>query len=682
MKIDVRTFIQKLAKSLMGPLSIIVAAGLLLGLASTLQNPNVFGNALQNVAFVNNFVSLINSLAGGLFGLLPVLFCMSVAQGMSREDKEVATFASIIGFALFHTTIRFFLGLKGLTAETTSIDYLTSQGMSLLEATQENAAYDTVLGIFTYRMSIFGGIIVGLWCAMIHNRFHETQLPTAFSFFSGKRFVPIMTVVTIPFLALVMFFVWPLFNMIINGFGQLLAAAGVFGTFIYGFLERLLIPTGLHHILNQLIRFTPIGGTAMINGEQISGALNIFNALLMDPNPDMGTMRLATRFLTQGTHPFMVFGLPAACYAMYKTALPENKNKVKGVLLAAGLTSFFTGITEPIEFSFIFISPILWLFHAFMAGMSFLINSLLEVCIGNAGGGLIDLMLFGVLRGTETKWIINVIIGLIYAVIYYNVFKWVIVKKNIKTPGREDESDAVDYTTDTTELGTAIMEALGGKENIVEIDNCISRLRLILKSTKIVDDKALKATGSLGVIRINDENLQVVYGAKVEKAAAELKRAVKSSASAAPKKESFITPAAGKLIPISEVNDPAFSQKMMGDGFAVIPNNGKIYAPMSGTATAVFPTNHAIGIETEDGTEILLHIGIDTVKLNGKGFKSYVKQGDKVKQGELLVDADLDLIKSEGYDPVVIVLFPSKTVSVNAKHQELSLKQSVDVKID
>ena len=521
-----KTFIQKLGKSLMGPLSIIVAAGLLLGLASTLLNPNVFGNALANVGFVNDFVSLINALAGGLFGLLPILFCMSVAQGMSREDKEVATFASIIGFILFHTTIRFFLGLKGVNAETTSIEYLMGQGMSALEATQKNAAYDTVMGIFTYRMSIFGGIIVGLWTAMIHNRFHETQLPTAFSFFSGKRFVPIMMVVTIPFLAIVMFFVWPLFNMVINGFGALLASAGAFGTFIYGFLERLLIPTGLHHILNQLIRFTPIGGSAMIDGQQVSGALNIFNTLLMQAEPDMDVMRQATRFLTQGTHPFMVFGLPAACYAMYKTALPKNKQKVKGILLAAGLTSLFTGITEPIEFSFFFISPLLWLFHAFMAGMSFLINTLLGVCIGNAGGGLIDLMLFGVLRGPQTKWLLNVVIGLIYAMIYFFVFKWAIVKFNIKTPGREDETDEVVDTDEVTELGNGIMDALGGKENILEIDNCISRLRLVLKDTSIVNDALLKRTGSLGIIKINENNIQVVYGTKVEKAAADFKRAV------------------------------------------------------------------------------------------------------------------------------------------------------------
>lgn len=480
-------FIQKFGKSMMGPLSIIVAAGLLLGLASTLQNPNVFGNALADVAVVNSFVSLVNALAGGLFSLLPVLFCMSIAQGMSKEDKEVATFASVIGFILFHVSMRFYLSLNGITAETTSIDYLMDQGMSLLEATQQNAAYDTVLGIFTYRMSIFGGIIVGLWTAIIHNKFHTTQLPTAFSFFSGKRFVPIMIVITIPFVAGVMYFIWPLFNLLIDAFGNILAQAGAFGTFIYGFLERLLIPTGLHHILNQIIRFTPIGGTAMIDGEQVSGALNIFNALLMQSNPDMDVMREATRFLTQGTHPFMVFGLPAACFAMYKTAYPQNREKVKGMLLAAGLTSFFTGITEPIEFAFFFISPLLWLFHACMAGLSFLINTLLGVCIGNAGGGLVDLVLFGVLRGPETKWVLNVIIGLIYAVIYFFVFKWAIEKFNIKTPGREDETDEISYEEEVTELGAAIMEALGGKENIKEIDNCISRLRLVLKDTSLVN---------------------------------------------------------------------------------------------------------------------------------------------------------------------------------------------------
>lgn len=524
-----RTFIQKLGKSLMAPLSMIVAAGLMLGLASLLTNQMIFGDALTGVPFVDALVRCVNALASALFSLLPVLFCMSLAMGMTREDKEIATFASVIAFVLFHTTINFFLGLNGITAATTSIEALQKTGLSLTEATQQNAAYDTVFGIFTYRMSIFGGIVCGLWTAFIHNRFHRTQLPAAFSFFSGTRFVPIMITVTIPFVAIVMYFVWPIFSMLINAFGDLIQAAGAFGTFIYGFLERLLIPTGLHHILNQLIRFTPIGGTAMVDGEQVSGALNIFNALLMQTDPNMDIMRMATRFLTQGTHPFMVFGLPAACYAMYRCALPENKAKVKGILLAAGLTSFVTGITEPIEFSFIFISPVLWLFHACMAGLSFLINTLLGVCIGNAGGGLIDLTLFGILRGPETRWYLNVAVGIVYAIVYYNVFKFVITKQNLKTPGRDTDASYETGSVDVSEMGLAIMEAVGGRDNIVDIDNCISRLRLVLKDTALVDEAALKETGSLGVIKINEENVQVVYGTQVENAAHALKDAVRAA---------------------------------------------------------------------------------------------------------------------------------------------------------
>lgn len=526
-----RTTIQKLGKSLMAPLSIIVAAGLLLGLVSTLQNPLIFGDSLSSIPFVSGLIGLVNALVGGMFGLLPILFCMSVAMGMAREDKEIAAFSSVIGFMLFHITIRFLLSLKGVTAETTSVDFLTAGGMSQLEAVKINSGYETIFGVFTYRMSIFGGIIAGLWTSVIHNRFHQTQLPVAFSFFSGKRFVPIMITVTIPVVAIIMYFIWPLLSTCINAVGDVIQGTGSFGLFLYGFFERLLIPTGLHHILNQLVRFTPIGGTALIQGEQVSGALTIFNTLLMQPNPDLDIMRQATRFLTQGTHPFMVFGLPAACYAMYKTALPENKNKVKGILFAAGITSLLTGITEPIEFSFIFISPILYLFHAFMAGMSFVINSLLGVMIGNAGGGFIDLAIFGILRGFQTKWYFNVIVGIGYALIYYHVFKFVILKFNVKTPGRSNEDEEEENSPlPAGELGDAVMAALGGRDNIVEIDNCISRLRLVLKDTKLADEKALKKTGSLGVIKINEANMQVVYGTKVETVAAQLKRSWKSKA--------------------------------------------------------------------------------------------------------------------------------------------------------
>lgn len=521
-----RTFIQKLGKSMMGPLSLIVAAGLLLGLASILTNANLVGEGFATAAGVQAVVGAVSALVGKVFNILPILFAISIATGMVKEDKEYAAFAVVICFVLFHVMINYLLSMNGITADNTAIDYLTKHGSSTLEAYAINSKYDTQLGIFTYRMGIFGGIITGLWTAFISDKFHTQKLPVAFSFFAGNRFVPIMVLVTVPFVAIVAYFVWPLFSILIDGLGTIIGKSGPIGLFIYGFTERLLIPTGLHHVLNQLIRFTPVGGTAMIDGQTVSGALNIFQAELVTKHMDMNVFHQATRFLTQGTHPFIMFGLPGACFAMYKTAFPKEQKRVKGMLLASALTSFATGITEPIEFSFIFISPILWVFHAFMAGMSFFIMSLLQVGVGNAGGGFVDLFIFGILQGTYTKWYLCVLLGIVYFFVYYFVFKYVIEKKNLKTPGRDIEDNSEDVEqVEASELGNAILKAIGGKENIRDIDNCISRLRLILNDTSVVDEDILKTTGSLGVIRINENNIQIVYGPKVEEAAHALKQA-------------------------------------------------------------------------------------------------------------------------------------------------------------
>ncbi|CEE00331.1 hypothetical protein BT1A1_0471 [Caldibacillus thermoamylovorans] len=527
-----RTGIQKLGKTLMGPLSIIVASGLLLGIVSILQNPDLVGKGIANAVIIQNFIGGVRAVVSMMFGLLPILFAISVATGMAKEDKEIAGFAAVIAFIIFHVVIGYLLNLKGINAETTSVDYLMQEGLTQIKAFEVSNAYETMLGVFTYRMGVFGGILVGLWTAYIHNKYHTKQLPTAFSFFSGNRFVPIMIIVTIPFISIVSYFIWPYFNTAINALGGLISKAGAIGTFLYGFSERLLIPTGLHHVLNQLIRFTPIGGTAVVDGETVSGALSIFNAELASSNPDIDTLRMATRFLTQGTHAFMVFGLPAACYAMYKTSYLENKPKVKGLLLASALTAFATGITEPIEFSFIFISPILWIFHAFMAGLSFFLMDIMNVAVGNAGGGMIDLTIFGILQGTYTKWYLIVLVGLVYAVVYYYVFKFVILKFNVKTPGRTTDSEESGEAADTVEsssdeLGAVILKALGGKENVLEIDNCISRLRLVLNDTSVVNNTLLKSTGSMGIVKIDENNLQVVYGPKVEQAARSLKQEVK-----------------------------------------------------------------------------------------------------------------------------------------------------------
>ena len=521
-----KTKIQRFGKTLMGPLSIIVASGLLLGIVSILQNPALVGEGFANSNNIQVFVKGINAIVGMIFGLLPLLFAMSVATGLAKEDKEIAGFGVIIAYFIFHVTIRYILGLQGLNAETTSIDYLLAQGHTQVEAFEISNSFEVIYGIFTFRMGIFGGILAGLWTAFIHNKYHTQELPVALSFFAGNRFVPIMIVLTIPFVAIGTFFVWPYFASLINGVGSLIGSSGRLGLFIYGFSERLLIPTGLHHILNQLIRFTPIGGTAVIGGQTYAGALTIFNAALSSPEANIDILRNATQFLTQGTHPFMVFGLPAACYAMYKSAYLENRPKVKGMLFAAAITSFLTGITEPIEFAFFFISPILWLFHAVMSGLSFVIMSVLQVAVGNAGGGLIDLMIFGVAQGLYTKWYLVVLVGLIYAVIYYYVFMFVIKKFNVPTPGREGILEEEVISLGGSELGSQILEGLGGLDNVVEIDNCISRLRLVLKDTEIVNESVLKSTGSMGIIRVDKNNIHVVYGGKVEQAARALKKVV------------------------------------------------------------------------------------------------------------------------------------------------------------
>jgi maltose/glucose PTS system EIICB component len=528
---NMRTGIQKLGKTLMGPLSIIVASGLLLGIVSILQNPAIVGEAIANAAYIQNFIGGVRAIVGMMFGLLPILFAISVATGLAKEDKEIAGFAVVIAFIIFHVVIGYLLKLNNITAETTSVEYLVEHGKTQIQAFEISNAYELMLGVFSYRMGVFGGILVGLWTAFIHNRYHTKQLPTVFSFFSGNRFVPIVIIVTIPFISIISYFVWPYFNMAINGLGGLISQAGAIGTFLYGFSERLLIPTGLHHVLNQLIRFTPIGGAAVVDGQTVSGALSIFNAVLASPNPDLETLRQSTRFLTQGNHAFMVFGLPAACYAMYKTAYLEQRPKVKGMLLAAAFTSFVTGITEPIEFAFIFISPILFIFHAFMAGLSYFLMTLMNVAVGNAGGGMIDLTIFGILQGTYTKWYLVVLVGLAYAVIYYFVFKFVILKFNVKTPGRNTDSELSEEQAPAVsvgdDLGVTILKALGGKENVVEIDNCISRLRLVLKDTSGVNESLLKSTGSMGIVKIDKSNIQVVYGSKVEQAARSLKKEVR-----------------------------------------------------------------------------------------------------------------------------------------------------------
>lgn len=519
---------QKLGKALMTPISLIAAAGIFLGVGAVLQNPNIVGEGFTNLVFIQHIIGIVRAVAGGIFGNLPLLFAVSIGFGLANKEKTTAAFSSVIGFILFHIVIQYLLNANGISATSHSVDALVESGMDTLVATQAASRYETVLGIFTLRMNVFGGILVGLLVSWLHNRFHTIQLPTAISFFGGKRFVPIITTLIIPFLSVLMYFIWPFFGLLIEGLGGIIAQSGLFGTFLFGFLERLLIPTGLHHILNQLVRFTAIGGTATIDGEQVVGALNIFNTMLAGNTQDMEVMSQATRFLAQGKIPFMVFGLPAAALAMTQVALKEKKEEVTSLMSASGLASFTTGITEPIEFSFIFVSPILFIFHAFMAGMSFMLMDFFNVAIGNVQGGAIDLFVFGIFQGLDTNWYWAVIVGIAYALIYYTVFRTVITNRNILTPGRamDDELDIErSSSVDDNQIGETIVNALGGADNIESIDNCFTRLRLVLKNTDLVNEDDLKKTGAAGTVKVDNKQYQVIYGLDVEKIAPKVKEA-------------------------------------------------------------------------------------------------------------------------------------------------------------
>jgi PTS system maltose and glucose-specific IIC component len=377
-------------------------------------------------------------------------------------------------------------------------------------------------------MSVLGGVIAGLVTVILHNRFYTIKLPAAIAYFGGRRFVPIITVIVLPIIGVLMSLIWPVIASAIIHLGQFIGESGPFGTFIYAFTERILIPTGLHHILNETVRFTPVGGMVHVDNESVIGALSIFNYALAHPGALADDMvREATRFLAQGKIPVMMFGLPAAALAIYRCAKPEHKQRVKALMMAGALASFTTGITEPLEFSFIFVSPLLFLFHAVMTGLSFACAQLFQVMIGNIQGGFIDFIVFGVLGGSKTHWWFDLLLGGIWAPVYYFAFKWIILRTHVKTPGREDDDIAHQQNAPVMEgdYATAkIIAGLGGKENIQNVDCCFTRLRVKIKDMQKIDEAILKQSGANGFIRATETDIQVIYGPQVESIASAVKQ--------------------------------------------------------------------------------------------------------------------------------------------------------------
>ena len=518
--------IHAFGKALMMPISVIAAAGIFLGLAAAMQNPAVTGDAFAQMQVPQLIIGFIRKVAGALFANLPVFFAVASAIGLAKAEKPTAAFAAVIGYIVMNVGISATLAAKGITAATTTPAALQQAGMDQTTAMMTSAEYINMLGVFTYNMSVLGGVIAGLITVALHNRFYTQQLPTAISFFGGRRFVPIVTVVCLPLVGVLLALVWPTIGQGIAWIGQMIGKSGQYGAFLLGAFERILIPTGLHHILNETVRFTPIGGMAVVDGQTVVGALNIFNASLTHPGsiPDE-TLRTATQFLAQGKIPVMMFGLPAAALAIYHTARPEHKQRVKALVMAGALTSFTTGITEPLEFCFIFVSPVLYLLHAFLTGLSFMLMSMLHLMIGNVQGGVIDLVVFGMLGGAKTHWWWTLALGVIYAPIYYYAFRLVITRMHVETPGRESEDEKPQQVA-ADERTQVIISGLGGQANIEDVDCCFTRLRVRVKEMNQVVDQTLMSTGANGVNRVSEHDVQVIYGPQVEKIANEVKMAL------------------------------------------------------------------------------------------------------------------------------------------------------------
>ena len=536
-------------------------------------------------------------------------------------------------------------------------------------------------------MGVFGGIIVGLGVAALHNRFYRIQLPNALSFFGGTRFVPIISTIVYMFVGILMFFVWPVVQNGIYALGGLVTGSGYVGTLIFGLIKRALIPFGLHHVFYMPFWQTAVGGTMEVAGQMVQGGQNIFFAQLADSANISHFSADATRYFS-GEFIFMIFGLPGAALAMYQCAKPEKKKAAGGLLLSAALACMATGITEPLEFSFLFVAPALFVVQVVLAGSAYMIAHMLNIAVGlTFSGGLLDFFLFGILQGNEkTSWMRVIPVGIIYFLLYYFIFKFMIKKFNFKTPGREDDDVETKLYTkadvnarkEAQKSGTAaaggedpvseaITRGLGGKKNISDVDCCATRLRCTVKDASLVNDGVLKATGASGVVH-KGNGVQVIYGPNVtviksnledylETAPDTLAEAEETPEAPAEEKKTEDTekkvvsttiissPITGMAADLSTAPDEAFAQRMMGDGAVVTPEDPFVRAPEDGEVAFVFDTKHAIGFVTDSGISLLIHVGIDTVKLNGEGFEALVESGQTVRKGDPMLKLDLDYLK-------------------------------------
>ena len=679
MKDKIFEVLQRVGRSFMLPIAILPVAGLLLGLGSSFTNETTIatyhlGGILGEGTILHALLVIMNKVGSAIFDNLPLLFAVGVAIGMAKKEKEVSALSAVIAYFVMNISISGMLEINGK---------ITADGKIASDVLTGTIA--SVCGINTLQMGVFGGIIVGLGVAALHNRYHKIQLPNALSVFAGSRFVPIISTVVYMFVGILLYFVWPVVQNGIYALGGLVTGSGYGGTLLFGIIKRALIPFGLHHVFYMPFWQTAVGGTMEVAGNVVQGGQNIFFAQLADASHVTHFSADATRYFS-GEFIFMIFGLPGAALAMYRTAKPEKKKQVGGLLFSAALTSMLTGITEPIEFSFLFVAPILFAVQVVLAGAAYMIAHMLNIAVGlTFSGGLLDLFLFGILQGNEkTSWLLIIPVGIIYFFLYYFIFSFLIKKMNLKTPGREDDDQEVKLYTKADvnakrenaskngeavqdELSELITRGLGGKKNIDGVDCCATRLRCTVIKPDLVDDALLRSTGASGVIH-KGSGIQIVYGPHVTVIKSNLEDYLETAPDVEYTKDNIdsmeetkevqeehreekvtktitvSSPITGIAADLATAPDEAFAGRMMGDGAVVTPQDALITAPEDGEVVFVFDTKHAIGFLTDSGLSMLLHIGIDTVKLEGKGFEVLVENGQKVKKGDPMMRLDLSYL--------------------------------------
>ncbi|WP_455620082.1 glucose PTS transporter subunit IIA [Eisenbergiella sp.] len=700
MKDKIFGVLQRVGRSFMLPIAILPVAGLLLGIGSSFTNETTIatyglGKILGDGTFLHALLVIMNKVGSVVFDNLPLIFAIGVSIGMAKKEKEVAALSAVIAYFVMNTAISAMLVLNG--------DILSD---GELAGHVLGGTIASVCGIQTLQMGVFGGIIVGLGVAALHNRFYKISLPNALSFFGGTRFVPIISTLVYMFVGIGLYYIWPVVQNGIYALGGLVTGSGYVGTLIFGLIKRALIPFGLHHVFYMPFWQTAVGGTMEVAGQMVQGGQNIFFAQLADSANVAHFSADATRYFS-GEFIFMIFGLPGAALAMYRCAKPEKRKAAGGLLLSASLACMMTGITEPLEFSFLFVAPALFAVQVVLAGSCYMIAHILNVAVGlTFSGGFLDFFLFGILQGNEkTSWLRVLPVGIIYFFLYYFIFRFLIIKFNFKTPGREEDTAEIKLYTradvnarkdgteketaqgNTDSVSAAIANGLGGRKNISDVDCCATRLRCTVKRPELVNDALLKSTGASGVVH-KGNGVQVIYGPHVTVIKSNLEDYLETApdeeyggeeygggqqeeaadTAAAEKQETnqggerivktivISSPVTGTAADLSTAPDEAFAGKMMGDGAAVTPEDPIVRAPEDGEICFVFDTRHAIGFLTDSGISLLIHIGIDTVKLGGKGFEALVESGQKVKKGDPMLKLDLEYLKDNAPSVVSPVL--------------------------